>query len=124
MLARKMNRVLNDLYGFYSSAERKNATLKPVNLDTEVNAVIELFHYTSTNSRLILKNNLAQDALWVLADESKLWEILNNLIGNSIKYTESGTITISSKKENEKVFISVMDTGIGMPSKDINRIFG
>ena len=30
MLARKMNRVLNDLYGFYSSAERKNATLKPI----------------------------------------------------------------------------------------------
>ena len=123
MLARKMNRVLNDLYGFYSSAEHRHATLKPVNLNAEVNAVIELFHYTSTNSKLTLKNNLSKDALWILADESKLWEILNNLIGNSIKYTESGTITISSKKENEKVFISVSDTGIGMPAKDINRIF-
>ena len=57
------------------------------------------------------------------ADESKLWEVLNNIIGNAVKYTDSGTITISSKRMNGKVYVSVSDTGIGMSAKDISRIF-
>ncbi len=122
MLARKLNSVLNDLYGFYSS-EHRSVSLKPVNLDIEVNAVIEVFYYTSDNTKLIFKNNLSKNALWVSADESKLWEVLNNIIGNAVKYTDSGTITISSKRMNGKVYVSVSDTGIGMSAKDISRIF-
>ena len=122
MLARKLNSVLNDLYGFYSS-EHRSVSLKPVNLDIEVNAVIEVFYYTSDNTKLIFKNNLSKNALWVNADESKLWEVLNNIIGNAVKYTDSGTITISSKRMNGKVYVSVSDTGIGMSAKDISRIF-
>lgn len=122
-LAKKMNNVINDLYGFYASAERLDSSLKPVNLDIEVNAAIEIFHYTSHNPKLIIKNSLSSDALWVNADESRLWEILNNIIGNSIKYTEEGTITITSKLVDQQIHISVTDTGIGMSSKDINHIF-
>lgn len=122
-LARRMNSVIHDLYGFYSSSERLDTGLKPVNLDIEVNAVIEVFHYISNNSRLILKNNLSSDALWVNADESRLWEILNNIIGNSVKYTETGTITITSKHVENQIYVSVTDTGIGMSPKEINRIF-
>ncbi|MFR9063023.1 MAG: sensor histidine kinase [[Clostridium] scindens] len=73
--------------------------------------------------KLIFKNNLSKNALWVNADESKLWEVLNNIIGNAVKYTDSGTITISSKRMNGKVYVSVSDTGIGMSAKDISRIF-
>lgn len=122
-LAKKMNSVIHDLYGFYASAERLDTSLHPVNLDIEVNAVIELFHYTSDRPRLTFENNLSRDALWVSADESRLWEILNNVIGNSVKYTESGTIRITSRRAGNQIHISVTDTGIGMSSKEINHIF-
>lgn len=121
-IAQKMNSVIHDLYGFYSSSEQLNFIPKPVNLDIEVNAVLEVFRYTSNNSRLSLNNCLSPDAVWVNADESKIWEILNNLIGNSVKYTETGTITITSKRVKHQIYVSVTDTGIGMPFTD-NHIF-
>lgn len=122
-LARRMNSVIHDLYGFYTSAEQLDATLKPINLNIEVNAVIEVLHYTSNNSKIIFKNNLSPDALWVNADESRLWEILNNIIGNSVKYTEAGSISVTSKRVDSQIHVSITDTGIGMSSKEINRIF-
>ena len=122
-LTRRMNSVIHDLYGFYSTSERLDTGLRPVNLDIEVNAVIEVFHYTVNNDRLTLKNRLSPDALWVNADESRLWEVLNNIIGNSVKYTDAGTVTITSKREDNKIYLSVTDTGIGMSAREMNRIF-
>lgn len=122
-LARKMSSVIDDLYGFYSSSRQLCGSLKPINLDIEVNAVIEVFHYTSHNSRVTLVNQLSPDALWVNADESSLWEILNNIVGNAVKYTETGSITITSRQTDGKIYISVTDTGIGMSDKDMSHIF-
>lgn len=122
-LARKMNSVIDDLYGFYSSSGQLNTNLKPINLDIEVNAAIEVFHYTSGNSKLALINNLSPDALWVNADESCLWEILNNIIGNAVKYTEAGSVTITSRQADGKIYVSVTDTGMGIPDTNTNRIF-
>lgn len=122
-LARKMNSVIDDLYGFYSSSEQLNTSLKPINLDIEVNAAIEVFYYTSGNSKLALINALSPDALWVNADESCLWEILNNIIGNAVKYTEAGSITVTSRQADGKIYVSVTDTGIGIPAADIDYIF-
>lgn len=122
-LARKMNSVIDDLYGFYSSSGQLNTNLKPINLDIEVNAAIEVFHYTSGNSKLSLINDLSPDALWVNADESCLWEILNNIIGNAVKYTEAGSVTITSRHADGRIYVSVTDTGIGIPDTNMNHIF-
>ncbi len=122
-LARRMNSVIFDLYDFYSTNQRAETFLKPVNLETEVNAVIEMFHYTSKNDKIFLKNQLNPDALYVLADESRLWEVLNNLIGNAVKYTETGSITVKSQRKGSKIYISVIDTGIGISSNKLDSIF-
>ncbi len=122
-LAQRMNSVIYDLYGFYSTSEQISTSLKPVNLESEVNAIIEMFHYTSSNNKLILRKDLSYDSHWVLANESWLWEVLNNVVGNAIKYTNVGSITIRSRIEHKKVYISIIDTGVGIPANDINLIF-
>ena len=54
-------------------------------------------------------------------------EIFQNLLGNAIKYTESGTITLSLGGEREenryKIRLSVQDTGVGMDETDAEQIF-
>ena len=59
----------------------------------------------------------------VLADEMRIREILNNLISNSIKFTEKGWVKVSAEKKDKHVVISVTDTGIGIPEDKIKNLF-
>ncbi|OGG04850.1 hypothetical protein A2Z33_06105 [Candidatus Gottesmanbacteria bacterium RBG_16_52_11] len=51
----------------------------------------------------------------VLADEDRLKEVLINLIGNSVKFTKTGTITVSHRTEESMLITDISDTGIGIP---------
>ncbi|MBI5682250.1 MAG: ATP-binding protein [Deltaproteobacteria bacterium] len=50
-------------------------------------------------------------------------QIITNLVDNAIKYTNSGTVRISAEKQDGMLRIDVEDTGIGIPEKDIPRLF-
>jgi two-component system sensor histidine kinase ChiS len=73
--------------------------------------------------KLALKNEIAKDIPAVDGDENRLQQILHNLIGNAIKFTESGSVTVSAKESNGMVEIAVADTGIGMPRDKFETIF-
>jgi signal transduction histidine kinase len=60
----------------------------------------------------------------VHADRSRLDQVLRNLINNSIKFTDSGHITIKSAIKQNEATISVSDTGNGIPQEILPRIFG
>ncbi len=58
-----------------------------------------------------------------VGDEFKIEQMFINLIDNAIRYTENGGITLSASIENDNLKLVVSDTGIGIPEKDIDRIF-
>ena len=60
----------------------------------------------------------------VRGDSDKVKEVLNNLIGNSLKFTDKGGVTVSLKVTGDKVHIFVRDTGIGIAKKDQSKLFG
>ena len=60
----------------------------------------------------------------VFADEAKVRQMLLNLLSNAIKFTpEDGRVTVGSRAENGMLFMSVSDTGVGVPLEDQRRIF-
>lgn len=60
----------------------------------------------------------------VLADPVRLEQVIVNLVDNAVKYTPaSGSVTLSAAEDDGRVTIAVRDTGIGIPSKDLPRIF-
>ncbi len=66
------------------------------------------------------------DILYVFGDEHKIKEVLNNLLDNSIKFTESGYIKVRAFRNMDNkdlIVISVEDTGIGIREEDIKKIF-
>ena len=57
-------------------------------------------------------------------DESKVAQILRNFISNALKFTERGEVRVSVREgSNDTVIFSVMDTGIGIPPEDVERVF-
>jgi len=60
----------------------------------------------------------------VLCDAQHMENALTNLLDNAVKYTpEGGRVDVGLRFEDERVWISVSDTGIGIPSADLDRIF-
>lgn len=66
----------------------------------------------------------SDSTLSVSADPVKLEQVLVNLLDNAIKYTpEGGNVTVSARTEGDMIQINVADTGVGIPAKDLSRIF-
>lgn len=59
----------------------------------------------------------------LMTDRALLYQLLQNLIGNAIKYTDSGKVAVSVRAEPDAVVICVNDTGIGIPADKLERIF-
>lgn len=64
------------------------------------------------------------DELIVNADEGKIHQVLYNLIDNAVKFSHNNSeVKIGTKKKGDKIFVSVKDSGIGIPKKSLNKVF-
>lgn len=94
-----------------------------------INVLDTLVSVINSTKVLIDEKNLnlsieCGEAISIFADKDRLIQILINIIGNSIKYTESyGKISIKVREEKFKVEFSIKDTGIGIPVEDLPLIF-
>lgn len=97
---------------------RRAVALKPV-----VRYVIELHRHLLKGKPVVLTERLSDALPYAAADEDRLVQILTNLIGNALKFTPSGEISVSAKAENGWLSVAVQDTGIGIPESALARIF-
>jgi two-component system sensor histidine kinase VicK len=68
--------------------------------------------------------NLPSEPLQVKADPAKITLVLNNLLTNAIKFTPNGgRIALNVEPHGDEIWVSVADSGIGIPSADLERIF-
>ena len=77
----------------------------------------------SEEKGLSLTLNLSDKLPLLESDESRLHQVLTNIMGNAVKFTEKGGVTVSAESNNEKVFITVQDTGIGISEENLPTIF-
>ncbi|MFA9388288.1 MAG: response regulator [Prolixibacteraceae bacterium] len=68
---------------------------------------------------LSLPDNLPK----VETDESKLHQVLLNIVGNAVKFTEQGSVVITAKYDQLNLFIEVKDSGVGISAEDLHYIF-
>jgi len=97
--------------------------LEKLNLQDILEEVTSLLSIQARQRNLYLKQKPC-DVPPVYADRGKVWQILNNLLGNAIKYTERGGIEVGARLcGRDSVEIEVKDTGIGVPSEQKKRVF-
>ena len=120
-----MNRLIDDLLDAIRLQSSK------VSLDLEnitVNAILrqaeETFRPAADGRHIKLDVIPLDDAIAVRADPLRVSQIVGNIVGNAIKFTPSdGTVTLKADTERERVVIRVLDTGPGIPARDVSRVF-
>jgi len=75
------------------------------------------------NKKLALKTEVAKSMPFGLGDEQRLTQVLLNLVGNAIKFTDKGEVRVAAKTVNGRFNVSVTDTGPGIPEEHQARIF-
>lgn len=93
-------------------------------INNTIKTTVQTFEGTCLQKHISFNLILTGEQLFVSADMSKLQQVLYNLIDNAIKFSHADSaITIETTEKNEKVFVSVKDTGIGIPSDSIKKIW-
>ncbi len=120
----RLANLVSDILDF-SKMKNHELTLRkqPVDLHVAVDVVMRLSAPLAQVKSLELINEIDHSVPPVLADEDRLQQILHNLIGNAIKFTDAGSVRVKAVEEDDKVRIQIIDTGPGIDPMDHERIF-
>lgn len=122
--------ILNEILDYAKVTSGKDKLdEKPINLRQTVDACVRLFAGKAAEKSIELKfDKTTIPSLEYVVDKIKLTQILNNLIGNAVKFTKNGFVQVDVQEldATEKgvwMQFSVTDTGIGIPSEKLETIF-
>ncbi len=120
----RLNNLINDLLEL-SSIESNEITLKieDFSLTQLAREAIDGFSSQIKKKNIEIRNELPSDLI-IRADRNRVEQIVTNLLDNALKFNkENGSVKIYSDYTDDKIRIYVEDSGLGIPAKDIPRIF-
>jgi signal transduction histidine kinase/DNA-binding response OmpR family regulator len=101
---------------------RMELRLAPVRVDTTIEELLTGLAPLFTGKRLAVRADLAP--VTALADRLRFRQIVENLLSNAIKFTpDGGNVTVSARAAGDRVRIVVADTGVGIATEDLERVF-
>jgi len=121
--ATRLNLLINDLLDL-SKLEADYFELKPEELDNILDKPLRILQTEAEKNDIEIIKQFDDNLPLVKMNKSQIENLLINLIDNAIKYNEQGgKIFIRAYEKNNKVYIEVEDTGLGIPQEDQERIF-
>jgi PAS domain S-box-containing protein len=117
--------VINDVLDF-SKIEAGKVAIESVTFDPSrvVASTLQLFEVAATRKGLTLSARVSPDVPRAcLGDPTRLEQILVNLVSNGVKFTAAGSVTLTAARRGHDLEFAVTDSGIGIPSDEIERIF-
>ena len=119
-----LTQLINDILDLSKiEAGVTNVDMGKVDLGGVLGTIWSNFEQRATEKNLQLEISIPENLPPVLADRQKLSQVLINLIGNAVKFTENGEISITAFAREPDVLINVSDTGIGIPQEMLDEIF-
>ena len=121
----RLSVLINDILTL-SRLESKETALdqEPIDAWSAVATACMLVGEHADLKNIALLNEIHPEVQHVMADHGRLEQVVVNLLENAVKYTpEGGTVRVSSKDQGEFIRFAVSDTGIGISSGDMSRIF-
>jgi PAS domain S-box-containing protein len=104
-------------------AGRERVDIQPVELQDLADEVSAIIEPLATKKELAFTLEVPDEPVAFRTDPRKLRQILLNLLGNAVKFTEEGEITVRAAQDGKELVLEVSDTGIGMPPEERERVF-
>ena len=121
---KRLSSLVNDILDFSKlGTQELQLDMKSVDLRTAADIVFKIIHPIMGGKSIVLINDIPANLPLVRADENRLQQILHNLVGNAIKFTEEGQVKLTAEHRGEEVIVSIQDTGIGIPEDKQEDIF-
>jgi CheY-like chemotaxis protein len=120
-----LSRLVDDLLDF-GRISRGDIALQvaPIDLNVAIGAAVEQIAASIHERQHDIVVAISGSPLTVLGDFDRLTQIVVNLLSNASKYSEPGSrITVTSRAENDKAVVSVVDDGFGIPPRDLEKVF-
>ncbi|WP_243144516.1 sensor histidine kinase [Defluviitalea raffinosedens] len=120
----RLTAIINDLL-FLVKLDQKEVplTIKNTNLNTLIEEILKRLHPLANKKNIELIYESFRD-VYAEVDEMKLTLAISNLVENGIKYTpEDGIVRVTVDADHQNAFIKVIDTGIGIPEEEQDKIF-
>ncbi len=120
----RLTNLVNDILDFSKLKQHElELQMTPLDIKSVVNLVVDVSRPLVNKAELTLINQIDDDVPTVYADENRVQQILYNLVGNAIKFTDEGTIVVSSMVQDDNLVITVSDSGIGIAPNKLDSIF-
>lgn len=127
LIERSGRRLLLMLDSMLDLAQLEAGTLevepRPYNLGDVVQGVIATLRTIAEEKGLVLEMEDEQVRVYVQIDHAILTRVLNNLLDNAVKFTEEGRIVIAMRQTEERAFLEIRDTGIGIDARFLPHVF-
>ena len=122
--ARRLTSLIDDILD-YARLRTRDITLsmKDIDLRQITEVVLTILKATSPSKKVELINDVKSDFPTVRGDENRLQQILFNLIGNAVKFTEKGLVRVFAEDKGSHVVVHIQDTGMGIPADRLDDIF-
>ena len=127
MIEQSGRRLMNTLNSLLDLAGLRAGSLEAeprvLDLGHEIESAVETLQPDADAKGLFLRVKPADGEIWIRVDQGHLHRVLQNLVGNAIKFTDAGGIVIELEQDEENVHIRVMDTGIGVDAEHLAHLF-
>lgn len=109
-------------------AGKLNTRSEPVNVSTLLEDIIDNQSSTATDNETSLEWGWVGDPMpWIVSDHDRLQHVMMNLIGNAVKFTRRGKVTVTAsmdrQEEKDILSIEVSDTGVGIEDELVSQVF-
>ncbi len=120
----RLSGIITDLLTLTQMDSRRDALkTDAVDLSALCEETLHALRPAADKAKLSLEGSIAPDVV-LMGDESKLSQVVYNLIDNAVKYTpEGGQVAVRLESEGKEAVLTVSDNGIGIPEEDVKHIF-
>ncbi|WP_164472855.1 ATP-binding protein [Cohnella candidum] len=122
--ATRLSTLVNDIIDF-QSLQRRSLTFQNQLFDVSgtVQATLEALQYLRRNEQVRLVNLVRPGTSYLYTDENRLKQILVNLVGNALKFTERGSVVVAAESREGWLHLTFADTGAGMSEERRRQLF-
>lgn len=104
-------------------AGRMEVRLGPVDMAALLKTVTELHRVNAEKKGVQMSLHMPDEPLVLNTDRTKVTQVLNNIMHNAVKFTESGAIWVTASTERDELHVQVVDSGVGIPADKLPRVF-